>query len=71
MFKDVDLNEAKNLYVVAEIFIVGLGLALGTAAGGLQFDDILISEIACALIVGILTNLTINRMGPYVIERFF
>ncbi len=71
MFKDVDLNEAKNLYVVAAIFIVGLGLALGTAAGGLQFDDILISEIACALIVGILTNLIINRMGPYVIERFF
>ena len=71
MFKDVDLNDAKNLYVVAAIFIVGLGLALGTAAGGLQFDDILISEIACALIVGIITNLLINRAGPYVIEKVF
>ena len=71
MFKDVDLNDAKNLYVVAAIFIVGLGLALGTAAGGLQFDDILISEIACALIVGIITNLLINRAGPYVIEKAF
>ena len=69
MFKDVDLNDAKNLYVVASIFIVGLGLALGTAAGGLEFGDVLVSEIACALIVGIITNLLIGKVSPYIVER--
>lgn len=67
MFKDVDLNDARNLYVVASIFIIGIGI---TALGGsLKFGDIEISAIASALIVGIVTNLMIGKKRPYAIER--
>ena len=69
MFKDVDLNDAKNLFVVASVFIVGLGLAL--AGGGLTFGRVLITEIACALVVGIATNLLVSKKTAYVIEKLF
>ena len=58
MFKEVDLNDSKNLYVVAAIFITGIG------GLSLQFDfdgqAIVIGTIACALIIGIITNLLLS-----------
>ncbi len=58
MFKEVDLNNSRNLYVVAAIFITGIG------GLSLQFDydgqAIAIGSIACALIVGIATNLLLS-----------
>ena len=58
MFKEVDLNDSRNLYVVAAIFITGIGeLTLN-----FNFSDqvIEIGTIACALIVGIITNLLLS-----------
>ena len=60
MFKDIDLNDSKNLFVVAAILIPGIGgltinfgsLGVNTFASPL----IQISSIACALILGIVTN---------------
>ena len=54
MFKHVDLDNTKNLYVVASILVPGIG---GIA---LTFGKITISAIACALILGILVNLILN-----------
>lgn len=54
MLKNVDLNESRNLFVVASIFITGIGGMF------LQFGNIQIPEIACALIVGIITNLVLK-----------
>lgn len=58
MFKEVDLNDSRNLYVVAAIFITGIG------GLSLKFDydgqAIAIGSIACALIVGIVTNLLLS-----------
>ncbi len=62
MFKGVDLNDSKNLFVVAAILIPGIGgLSLNF---GVAFDGaitylnplIKISSIACALLLGILVN---------------
>ena len=50
MFKDVDLNDSKNLFVVASILISGIGGLF------LKFGAVEISNIACALIVGIIAN---------------
>ena len=54
MFKHVDLDNTKNLYVVASILVPGIG---GIA---LTFGKITISAIACALILGILVNLILK-----------
>ena len=54
MFGDIDLNESKNLFVVASIFICGIGGLV------LSFGQIQVHGIACALIVGILTNLILK-----------
>ncbi len=58
MFKEMDLNNSRNLYVVAAIFITGIG------GLSLQFDfdgqAIAVGSIACALIVGIITNLLLS-----------
>ena len=50
MFKHVDLDNSKNLFIVAAILVTGLG--------GLQlkFGKVTISSIACALILGIIVN---------------
>ena len=50
MFRHVDLDNTKNLYVVASIFVPGIGGLY------LQFGDIQITSIACALILGIIVN---------------
>ena len=59
MLKNVDLNESKNLFVVASIFICGIG-GLTIMFGNPENPVITISNIACALIVGILANLILN-----------
>ena len=54
MFKHVDLDNTKNLYVVASILVPGIG---GIA---LNFGEIVISSIACALVLGICVNLILK-----------
>ncbi len=51
MIQDVDLNKKHNLFVVSVILIAGVG------GMSLTFGKITITEVACALILGILTNL--------------
>ena len=55
MIKDVDLNESRNLFVVAPIFICGIGGLI------LDFGVFEISNIACALLVGIFANLLLKE----------
>ena len=54
MIQKIDLEQNKNLFVVSVILIAGVG---GLA---LNFGNITITEVACALILGILTNLMLN-----------
>ncbi len=55
MIQKVNLEENRNLFVVSVILIAGIG---GLA---LTFGKVTITSIACALILGILTNLMLNR----------
>ena len=55
MIQQVDLGQNKNLFVVAVILITGIG---GLT---LTFGQITITSIACALILGILTNLMVSK----------
>ncbi|MEE0409549.1 MAG: solute carrier family 23 protein, partial [Clostridia bacterium] len=55
MIQQVDLNQNKNLFVVAVILITGIG---GLT---LTFGKITITAIACALILGILTNVLVSK----------
>ena len=54
MIQSVDLGENKNLFVVAVILICGIG------GMSVSFGDVTITEIACALILGIITNVLVN-----------
>ncbi|MBO4594663.1 MAG: uracil-xanthine permease [Clostridia bacterium] len=51
MIQGVDLNDNSNLFVVSVILIAGVG------GMSLTFGKVTITEVACALILGILTNL--------------
>jgi len=55
MIKNVDLDKNKNLFVVSVILIAGIG------GLSLSFGQVTITNIATALILGILTNLLLNR----------
>ena len=55
MIQQVDLGQNKNLFVVAVILITGIG---GLT---LTFGKITITSIACALILGILTNVMVSK----------
>lgn len=55
MIQPIDLSENNNLFVVSAILIAGVG---GLT---LTFGSIQITTVACALILGIITNLCINR----------
>lgn len=57
MIQQVDLGENKNLFVVCVILIAGVG------GMSLKFGQITITEVACALILGILVNLLVNIGG--------
>ncbi|MBS7265792.1 MAG: hypothetical protein KIG83_04870, partial [Treponema sp.] len=50
MFQTVDLNKNKNLFVASVIFITGVGGMV------VSFGAVEIRTVACALILGILTN---------------
>jgi len=55
MIQQVDLNQNKNLFVVSVIMISGIG---GLT---LTFGQVKITAVACALILGILTNVMLSK----------
>ncbi len=55
MIQQVDLNQNKNLFVVSVILIAGIG---GLT---LSFGKVTITSIACALILGIITNIVLSK----------
>ena len=55
MIQKVDLNQGKNLFVAAIILITGIG-GLSVSVG-----DVTLTTTACALILGILTNLMVSK----------
>ena len=55
MFQKVDLNKNKNLFVASVIFITGVG------GMSVSFGKVTITTVACALILGILTNLILSK----------
>lgn len=55
MFQTVDLNKNKNLFVASVIFITGVGGMV------VKFGAVEIRTVACALILGILTNLMLSK----------
>ena len=60
MLQPVDLNKNSNLFTASVILIAGVGgLSISFATG---FGNITITTVACALILGIITNL-ITRKG--------
>ena len=55
MIQGIDLNQNKNLFVVSVILIAGVG---GLA---ISFGKVTITSIACALILGIITNTIVGK----------
>lgn len=55
MFKNLDLDDNRNLFVVSVILIAGIG---GLT---LNFGAVTITEVAAALILGIVTNLILSK----------
>ena len=55
MIQKVDLGQSKNLFVVSVILITGIG---GLT---LTFGKVTLTSIACALILGILTNVLVSK----------
>ena len=55
MVQKVDLGQGKNLFVVSVILITGIG---GLTV---SFGNITLTSVACALILGILTNILVAR----------
>ena len=55
MFQTVDLNKNKNLFVASVILITGVGGMV------LKFGAVEIRTVACALILGILTNVMLSK----------
>ena len=54
MIQNVDLNENSNLFVVSIILISGIG------GMTLKLGQVTLTEVACALILGIITNLVLK-----------
>ncbi len=55
MIQKVDLGQSKNLFVVSVILIAGIGGLTVT------FGKVTLTSIACALILGILTNVLVSK----------
>ena len=55
MIQKVDLNLSKNLFVVAAILIPGIG------GLSVSFGKVTLTTIACALILGIITNIMLQN----------
>ena len=67
MFKDLDLNDNKNLFVVAAILIAGIGgltvqIPYALADNGAVAKTIQVTSIATALILGIVTNAILTKV---------
>ncbi|MBQ8523128.1 MAG: uracil-xanthine permease [Clostridia bacterium] len=67
MFKDLDLGDNKNLFVVAAILISGIGglairIPYEIAKDGVITGEIQITSIATALIIGIITNAVLTKV---------
>ncbi len=67
MFKDLDLNKNKNLFVVSAIIISGIGgltiqIPYAFDAAGAVTKTIQITAIATALILGIVTNAILTKV---------
>ena len=56
MIQGIDLSDNKNLFVVSVILIAGVG-NLSLLFGG----QVKLTNIACALIIGIIVNIICNR----------
>lgn len=54
MIQDVDLNKNRNLFVVSVILIAGIG------GMTLKIGQVTLTEVACALILGIVVNLILS-----------
>ena len=57
MIQEVDLDDNRNLFVVAVILICGIG---GLTV---NFGKVTLTSIACALILGILANVVLSKKG--------
>ena len=55
MLQKVDLDDNRNLFTASVILIAGVGGMV------LKFGDVTITEVACALILGILTNVMLSK----------
>jgi uracil permease len=55
MIQKVDLAPNKTLFVVSVILIAGVG------GMSMSFGKVKLTEVACALILGIVTNLILSR----------
>ena len=55
MVQKVDLEHNANLFTVSVILIAGIG------GLSISFGQVSITSIACALILGILTNILVNK----------
>lgn len=67
MFKNLDLDDNKNLFVVAAILISGIGglaiqIPYALAENGAVAKTIQITSIATALIIGIVTNAVLTKV---------
>ena len=67
MFKDIDLGENKNLFVVSSILISGIGqlslrIPYEIASNGKVLSVITVTNIATALIIGIITNFILTKI---------
>ena len=58
MVQRVDLNENKNLFVVSAILIAGIG------GLSLNFGKVTLTNIATALILGIIVNIILSKKKP-------
>ena len=55
MIQKVDLNDSRNLFVVSSILIPGIG------GFSVSFGKVTVTSIACALILGIVTNALLSK----------
>jgi len=67
MFKHLDLENNKNLFVVSSILIAGIGglsiqIPYAIAENGAISATITVTSIATALIIGILTNFILTKI---------
>ena len=55
MLQPVNLNENRNLFTASAILIAGIGGMV------LKIGDVTLTEVACALILGIIVNLVLRK----------